>query len=185
MLVLKEEIPLQLFNKLPLKNLPPRIPSLEQRMAKCCPRRPIYKEIKRPFPFKKTRWPLSTPISTVSMPRRKIRAHYEQMSEFETGRVIGLKEAGWSNRLIARYLCRSDAAIRRCWQNIQRQDGSGRPRATTEREDRAIVRMAVAAPESTLSTFQRVTGTQVSKMAINRRLRERNLRACRLLGLGS
>ncbi|UYV80898.1 hypothetical protein LAZ67_19002126 [Cordylochernes scorpioides] len=42
-----------------------------------------------------------TPISTVSMPRRKIRAHYEHMSEFETGRAIGLKEAGWSNRLIA------------------------------------------------------------------------------------
>ncbi|UYV75100.1 hypothetical protein LAZ67_12002467 [Cordylochernes scorpioides] len=51
----------------------------------------------------------STPISTVSMPRRKIRAYYEHMSEFETGRVIGLKEAGWSNRLIARHLYRSDA----------------------------------------------------------------------------
>ncbi|UYV62219.1 Transposase, partial [Cordylochernes scorpioides] len=94
----------------------------------------------------------STPISIVSMPRQKIRAHYEHMSEFETGRAIGLKEAGWSNRLIARHLCRSDAAIRRCWQKwvnngrMQRQDGSGRPRATTEREDR----MAVAAPETVL-----------------------------------
>ncbi|UYV64720.1 K02A2.6-like [Cordylochernes scorpioides] len=102
------------------------------------------------------------------MPRRKIRAHYEHMSEFETGRAIGLKEAGWSNRLIARHLCRSDAAIRRCWQkwvnngSMQRQDGSGRPRATTEREDRAIVRTAVAEPEFT-------------------RLRERNLRARRPL----
>ncbi|UYV75101.1 SIM2 [Cordylochernes scorpioides] len=121
------------------------------------------------------------------MPRRKIRAHYEHMSEFETGRAIGLKEAGWSNRLIARHLCRNYAAIRRCsqkWVNngsMQRQDGSGRPRATTEREDRAIVRMAVAAPESTLSTIQRVTGTQVSKMTINRRLKERNLRARRPL----
>ncbi|UYV69399.1 hypothetical protein LAZ67_6003451 [Cordylochernes scorpioides] len=112
-------------------------------------------------------------------------SHYEHMSE--TGRAIGLKEAGWSNRLIARHLCRSDAAIRRCWQkwvnngSMQRQDGSGRPRATTEREDRAIVRMAVAVPESTLSTIQRVTGTQVSKMTINRRLREWNLRARRPL----
>ncbi|UYV81341.1 Transposase [Cordylochernes scorpioides] len=109
------------------------------------------------------------------------------MSEFETGRAIVLKEAGWSNRLIARHLCRSDAAIRRRWQkwvnngSMQRQDGSGRPRETTEREDRAIVRMAVAAPESTLSTIQRVTGTQVSKMTINRRLRERNLSARRPL----
>ncbi|UYV82610.1 hypothetical protein LAZ67_22000130, partial [Cordylochernes scorpioides] len=121
------------------------------------------------------------------MPRRKIRAHYEHMSEFETGRAIGLKEAGWSNRLIARHLCRSDAAIRRCWQkwvnngSMQRQDGSGRLRATTERGDKAIVRMAVAAPESTLTTIQRETGTQVSKMTINRRLRERNLRARRPL----
>ncbi|UYV62778.1 hypothetical protein LAZ67_2001908 [Cordylochernes scorpioides] len=125
---------------------------------------------------------LSTPISTVSIPRRKIRAHYEHMSKFETGRAIGLKEAGWSNRLIARHLCRSDAAIRRCLQkwfnngSMQRQDGSGRPRATTEREDKTIVRMAVAAPESLLSTIQRVTGTQVFEMTINRRLRERNLR---------
>ncbi|UYV73098.1 ACSL4 [Cordylochernes scorpioides] len=63
------------------------------------------------------------------------------------------------------------------------KDGSGRPRATTEREDIAIVRMAVAAPESTLSTIQLVTGTQVSKMTINRRLRERNLRARRPLQL--
>ncbi|UYV63544.1 SEC14L2 [Cordylochernes scorpioides] len=121
------------------------------------------------------------------MPRRKIRAHYEHMPEFETGRAIGLKEAGWSNRPIARHLCRSDVAIRRCWQKwvnngrIQRQDGSGRPRATTEREDRTIVRMAVAAPESTLTTIQRVTGTQVSQMTFNRQLRERNLRARRPL----
>ncbi|UYV66965.1 hypothetical protein LAZ67_4003475 [Cordylochernes scorpioides] len=64
---------------------------------------------------------------------------------------------------------------------MQRKDGSGRPRDTTEWEDRAIVRMAVAAPETTLSTIQRVTGTQVSKMTINRRLRERNLRARRPL----
>ncbi|UYV72794.1 hypothetical protein LAZ67_10000749 [Cordylochernes scorpioides] len=55
----------------------------------------------------------NSPISTVSKPRRKIRAHYEHMSEFVTGRAIGLK---WSNRLIARHLCRSDAAIRQCWQ---------------------------------------------------------------------
>ncbi|UYV77413.1 hypothetical protein LAZ67_15000933, partial [Cordylochernes scorpioides] len=50
------------------------------------------------------------------MPRRKICAHYEHMSEFETGRAIGLKEACLSNRLISRHLCRGDAAIRRCWQ---------------------------------------------------------------------
>ncbi|GFX82683.1 uncharacterized protein TNCV_1193581 [Trichonephila clavipes] len=49
------------------------------------------------------------------MPRRRIRAHYEQLSEFERGRIIGLKEEGWANRRIARHMGRSDAAIRRCW----------------------------------------------------------------------
>ncbi|GFX04580.1 hypothetical protein TNCV_901081 [Trichonephila clavipes] len=32
----------------------------------------------------------------------RIRAHYEQLSEFEGGRIIGLKEAGWANRRIVR-----------------------------------------------------------------------------------
>ncbi|GFU63562.1 hypothetical protein TNCV_4256031 [Trichonephila clavipes] len=32
------------------------------------------------------------------MPCRRIRAHYEQLSEFVTGRIFGLKEAGWVNR---------------------------------------------------------------------------------------
>lgn len=45
------------------------------------------------------------------MLRRRIRAHYEQMSEFERGRFTSLKEAGWTNRAIARHLGRSDAAI--------------------------------------------------------------------------
>ncbi|GFY26049.1 HTH_Tnp_Tc3_2 domain-containing protein [Trichonephila clavipes] len=47
---------------------------------------------------------------------RVIRAHYEQLSEFERGRLIGLKEAGWANRRITRHMSRSNAAIRRCWQ---------------------------------------------------------------------
>ncbi|UYV83528.1 hypothetical protein LAZ67_23001355 [Cordylochernes scorpioides] len=50
------------------------------------------------------------------MPRRKIRAHYEHMSEFKRGRAIVLKEAGWSYRIITRYLFRGYMAIRRCWQ---------------------------------------------------------------------
>ncbi|GFW00060.1 transposable element Tc1 transposase [Trichonephila clavipes] len=48
------------------------------------------------------------------MPRRRIQAHYEQLSEFESGRIIELKEAGWANRRTARLMGRSDATIRRC-----------------------------------------------------------------------
>ncbi|GFU10304.1 transposable element Tcb1 transposase [Trichonephila clavipes] len=46
----------------------------------------------------------------------RIRAHYEQLSEFERGCFIRLKEAGWENRRIARHMGRSDTAIRSCWQ---------------------------------------------------------------------
>ncbi|GFU12688.1 HTH_Tnp_Tc3_2 domain-containing protein [Trichonephila clavipes] len=60
--------------------------------------------------------------------------------------IIELKEAGWEKRRIARHMGRTDAAIRRCWQEwvengrFQHYDGSGRPRATADREFRLIVR---------------------------------------------
>ncbi|GFX24584.1 hypothetical protein TNCV_3343641 [Trichonephila clavipes] len=49
---------------------------------------------------------------------RRIRAHYEQLSEFERGRIIGLKEAVYANWRIARHIDRNDAAIRSCWQEL-------------------------------------------------------------------
>ncbi|GFW06547.1 uncharacterized protein TNCV_2188801 [Trichonephila clavipes] len=79
------------------------------------------------------------------MRRRRILAHQEQLSEFERGHIIVLKEAGWANRRIVCRMGRSDAAIRRCWQEwvdkdrLQRHDDSGRPRATADRVDRFIV----------------------------------------------
>ncbi|GFV06764.1 hypothetical protein TNCV_1611771 [Trichonephila clavipes] len=52
-------------------------------------------------------------LATKEMPCRRIRAPYKQLSEFEGGRIIGLKEAGWPNWRIARHMGRSDAPIRR------------------------------------------------------------------------
>ncbi|GFV49020.1 RNase H domain-containing protein [Trichonephila clavipes] len=72
----------------------------------------------------------------------RIRANYEQLSEFERGRIIRLKEAGWANWRIALHTGRNDVAIRRCWQEwvdsgrFQSHNGSGRPRDTAVREDR-------------------------------------------------
>ncbi|GFU19140.1 HTH_Tnp_Tc3_2 domain-containing protein [Trichonephila clavipes] len=88
------------------------------------------------------------------MPHRGVRAHYEQLSEFERNRIIELKEGGRANRRITRYMNRSDAVIRRCWQEwvencrFQRHDGSGRPRVSADREDKLIVRSAVTASDS-------------------------------------
>ncbi|GFW28913.1 HTH_Tnp_Tc3_2 domain-containing protein [Trichonephila clavipes] len=85
------------------------------------------------------------------------------------------------NRRIALHMVRSNAAIKRCWQEwvengrFQRPDGSGRPMTTTDREDRLIVRSAVTESDSSLSTIRRAIHTRVSAMIIYRLLRERNL----------
>ncbi|GFV10376.1 hypothetical protein TNCV_2114281 [Trichonephila clavipes] len=42
------------------------------------------------------------------MPLRRNRRQYEQLTDFDRGRIIGLREAGWSNRRIGRPLGRSD-----------------------------------------------------------------------------
>ncbi|GFV92668.1 transposable element Tc1 transposase [Trichonephila clavipes] len=55
---------------------------------------------------------------------------------------------------------RSDAAIRKCWQEwvdcdiLQHHDGSGRPRATADQEDRLIAKSAVTALGSSLLTIR-------------------------------
>ncbi|GFU23743.1 hypothetical protein TNCV_2341311 [Trichonephila clavipes] len=65
-----------------------------------------------PLPERRKEYTLRTPnflgylLTTEKMPHRRIRAHYEQLSEFERGRIIRLKEAGWTNRRIAHHMDR-------------------------------------------------------------------------------
>ncbi|GFW58580.1 HTH_Tnp_Tc3_2 domain-containing protein [Trichonephila clavipes] len=99
------------------------------------------------------------------MPSPKFGADYEQQSQFERCLIIESKETGWANRRIARHMSRSDAAVRRCWQEqvdkgkFQRHDGSGRYRVTANRENTLIVRSAFTAPDSSLLAIRRVTRT--------------------------
>ncbi|GFW62616.1 HTH_Tnp_Tc3_2 domain-containing protein [Trichonephila clavipes] len=78
-----------------------------------------------------------------------------------SGRWRGLREAGWSNRRIGRHLGQSDMVVARCWQQwitegrVYRRGGSGRPRNTNGREDRAIRRVATSAPTTSLASIQR------------------------------
>ncbi|GFU52882.1 HTH_Tnp_Tc3_2 domain-containing protein [Trichonephila clavipes] len=71
----------------------------------------------------------------------------------------------------------------RCWKEwvdggrFQRHDGSGLPMATEDKDDKLIVRLVIAALDSSLSTIRRMTRTRVSTMTIHRRLIERNLRS--------
>ncbi|GFU01093.1 HTH_Tnp_Tc3_2 domain-containing protein [Trichonephila clavipes] len=117
------------------------------------------------------------------MPRHRIQAYCEQLSEFKRGRIIRLKEASWENWRIARHVGRRDAVIRRCWQDwmndgrFQRHDGCGRPRAIANREDRLIFRYAVTVPDSSLLTIRHANRTRVFTMTVYRWLIERNLRS--------
>ncbi|GFX15436.1 transposable element Tcb2 transposase [Trichonephila clavipes] len=78
------------------------------------------------------------------MPLRRFRTQYEQLSQFERGKIIGMMEAGWSARRVVRQLGRSDCVVRRFgdqWireMSFTRRPGSGRPRQTSRQEDRYI-----------------------------------------------
>jgi transposase len=69
-----------------------------------------------------------------------------QLSDFEKGQIVTWREAGDSLRTIAAKLNRSAPCILKFLQKFEslgtsaRQSGSGRPKKTSERDDRAIVR---------------------------------------------
>ncbi|GFV52514.1 HTH_38 domain-containing protein [Trichonephila clavipes] len=125
------------------------------------------------------------------MPLRRNRRQYEQLTDFDRGRIIGLREAGWSNRRIGRHLGRSDMVVARCWQQwitegrVYRRGGSGRPRNTNDREDRAIRRVGTSAPTTSLASIQRHLPPSrhpvPSRETIRRRLTEVGLRSRRPL----
>ncbi|GFW42730.1 transposable element Tcb1 transposase [Trichonephila clavipes] len=125
------------------------------------------------------------------MPLRRNRRQYEQLTDFDKGRIIGLREAGWSNRRIGRHLGRSDMVVARCWQQwitegrVYRRGGSGRPRNTNDHEDRAIRRVATSAPTTSLASIQRHLPPSrhpvPSRETIRRRLTEVGLRSRRPL----
>ncbi|GFU23958.1 transposable element Tcb2 transposase [Trichonephila clavipes] len=79
------------------------------------------------------------------MPLGRSRRQYEQLSQFERGRIICMMEAGWSAMRVVRQLGRSDCVMRRCWDQSIREmsftqrPGSGHPRQTSRREDPHIV----------------------------------------------
>ncbi|GFV97682.1 transposable element Tcb2 transposase [Trichonephila clavipes] len=85
------------------------------------------------------------------MPLRRFRRQYEQLLQFERGRIIGMMEAGWSARRVAR-----------------------RPRQTSRRKDHNIVRNARSWPTASLAVIQTQVehskGAPMSSPAIRRRL---------------
>ncbi|GFW66723.1 transposable element Tcb2 transposase [Trichonephila clavipes] len=119
------------------------------------------------------------------MPLRSFRRQYEQLSQFERGRIIGMMEAGWSARSVACQLGRSNCVERRCWDqgiremSFTRRPGSGHLRQTSHREDRHMVRNACVQPNASstaiLAQVAPSLGTSVSSRTIRKCLAEGQL----------
>ena len=81
------------------------------------------------------------------MPRRRERVQYQQMSAFERGRMVGLREAGLPYRDMADRTAHAAATAMRVW-NQWREEGRAQRRAdtgprnvTTARDDRHLSRI--------------------------------------------
>jgi transposase len=85
----------------------------------------------------------------LKMPRTRRRPNFRQLSDFEPGRIVVLREGGLSFRQIAARLNRSVSAVVNCYHvwseegREQRARRSGRPRQTTASQDRRLRLLAV------------------------------------------
>lgn len=119
------------------------------------------------------------------MPLRRKRAKFEQISEFERGRIVGLREAGLSYRAVAARVQRNSSTIMRVWKQWTdegrraRKSGSGPRNVTSARDDRHLVRMAqtdrTASSRQLAAQWSTATGVSLCASSI-RSLLQRGLR---------
>ncbi|GFX44277.1 transposable element Tcb2 transposase [Trichonephila clavipes] len=112
------------------------------------------------------------------MPLRHFQRQYQQLLQFDRGRIIGMMEAGWSVIRVARQLDHSDCVVRRRWDQRNREmsftlrPGSRRSRQTSRCKDCHIVRNACVQPTTSSAAIQaHVTpslGGPVSSQTITR-----------------
>ncbi|GFX49864.1 transposable element Tcb1 transposase [Trichonephila clavipes] len=128
------------------------------------------------------------------MSRRKQRSAFDQVSEFDRGRIVAYRDCGLSFRKIGSRVGRNQTTIMRIYDRWMQEDTTDRrdrshpPQCTTSREDRQIVLMAVTDRSVTSRTvaqhIESVTHHSVSARTIRRRLQQSGLSARRpLLGL--
>ncbi|GFT58100.1 transposable element Tcb1 transposase [Trichonephila clavipes] len=128
------------------------------------------------------------------MSHRKQRSAFDQVSEFDRGRIVAYRDCGLSVREIGSRVGRNqktvmwicDRWMQKCM--TDRRVRSHLPQCTTSREDRQIVRMAVTDDSITSRTvaqhIESVTYHSVSARTIRRCLQQSGLSArCPLLGL--
>ncbi|GBN08611.1 hypothetical protein AVEN_238086-1 [Araneus ventricosus] len=97
----------------------------------------------------------------------------------------GLRESGFSFRDIAERLGRNVSIVHDCSQQwsregtASRRPGSGRPRGTTEKEDRRVRRMAVAHRTASVAEIRTEVGTTVTQQTVTNRFLQGQLQARR------
>ncbi|GFS68162.1 uncharacterized protein TNCV_439141 [Trichonephila clavipes] len=83
------------------------------------------------------------------MPPRRNKEKFQQLLQFERRRIIGLREGGFSYREIGARVQRNNSTgmrVRKQWTDEHRtilKTGSERPKVTSARDDRRLLRMVV------------------------------------------
>ena len=92
------------------------------------------------------------------MPRRKQRSSFDQVSEFDRGRIVAYRDCGLSFRKISSRVGRNQTTVMRICDRWMQEGTTDRrvrshpPQCTTSRDDRRIVRMAVTDRSATSRT---------------------------------
>ncbi|GFX43968.1 transposable element Tcb1 transposase [Trichonephila clavipes] len=125
------------------------------------------------------------------MSRRKQRSAFDQLSEFERGRIVAYQDCGLPFSEIGCRVGRKQTTLMRicdCWMQESTMDRRGRshpPQCTTSREDRQKLHMAVTDRSVTSRTvaqhIKSVTHHSVSARTNRRRLQQSGLSARRSL----
>ncbi|GFW40414.1 transposable element Tc1 transposase [Trichonephila clavipes] len=89
------------------------------------------------------------------LPLRRNRRQYEQLTDFDRGRIIGLREAGWSNRRIGRHLGRSDMVVARVGNSGSQKTSSAIKRNHKETTDRSWLEEPTSAKTLPLTPHHR------------------------------
>ncbi|GFV30201.1 uncharacterized protein TNCV_96781 [Trichonephila clavipes] len=103
------------------------------------------------------------------MPLKRRKSYYEQLTEFEPGHVIGLREGGFSFRDIVERFGWNVSTMHDCWEQWSRDSTASKrpdsrwPRVTTEREDHRIRLTAVPHRTASAVEIRVAVGTTVTQ----------------------
>ncbi|GFX64377.1 transposable element Tc1 transposase [Trichonephila clavipes] len=83
------------------------------------------------------------------MPPLRNKEKFQQLTQFERGKIISLREGGFSYRAIGTHVQRDSSTVMRVWKQwtyehrTTRKTSNGRQKVTSVRDDRHLLRMAV------------------------------------------